>query len=633
MSRRHGNELTVITWNVLFDLFDNELEDHEERWSLIGTILEQHRGDVIALQEVTPAFVTILLSQVWVKKHYTCTASPLHTDTVNSSGNMILWRNNVLVALEVFVCVDSFRQCSVLACLKGANYESESPVLLVTNVHLLANKANTTGGGSRALARKRELAAVIGQLQKVEQDVMRVGGIAQPLVVGDFNTSDENNNSVFGGNESKNVFVDVWPMLLKDQPGYTFDPTCNFRAARTQTLTNSSGGPKRLDRMYLAARRSSARKEDFLFLQPFVATMIGRDESGNVGGEAPPSDHFGLKSVFQIRPLAELANEERLRACLRYPGFNAWAANANSTPDTLLALVLDDSSMLGPELFNKTSSLPVPHITLLHGFVELSTEGFCEFAIQAIRGAIDLVQGTSKDEWALRFSESSLDVFEHRASATLIARPDMQHSTMQLLVRLYNALSMTFQQCHEQESRFDEGWSPHLSLGTVGTAFAARAEASKRIEDGRWIRGEVDVPVYGVTMFQRNSSDGKFYAVATVPFNRGSHCNSNSVSLEPFLEDACASLRCNFKGQCSGVLLEIQRACQAVAGDTMQAKLSVYGSHAMDAALPMFSDIDAVIELTVIDSGAAPSLSDKCGVSFLGGVACRIKVSTARCWY
>ena len=228
------HELTVVTWNVLFDLYDDELNDHRERWSFIGNVLERQNVDIIALQEATPAFVSTLLSQSWVKNHYAATACPSNTNTVSRSGNLLLWRKSMLTPLNgrVFVCVDLFRQCSVMACLQSS---TDSPVLLLTNVHPLANKASSSDNrGSRTLARKRELAAVIGQLQKVEQDVTRTGRAAQPMIVGDFNASDQDVSFIETCN--KGSFVDVWPMLEKNQAGYTFDPTSNIRAARTQLL-------------------------------------------------------------------------------------------------------------------------------------------------------------------------------------------------------------------------------------------------------------------------------------------------------------------------------------------------------------------------------------------------------------
>ena len=236
-----------------------------------------------------------------------------------------------------------------MASLKLVDDESSSstsPVFLVANVHLLANKANSnqsSTSGSRTMARRRELAAVIGQLQKIEQDLVRNGRNTQPMIVGDFNTGDAE-DSVFAGNGVDNVFVDVWPVLQRDDPGYTFDPTCNERAARTRSLTNSNGGPKRLDRMYLAkGSMCSKSNENDLLSRPVAITMLGRNDTGT---ETPPSDHFGLKATFQIGGLNH-SSGERPRPCLRSPGIrNTWAANASATTDTLLALVLDGSDTI-----------------------------------------------------------------------------------------------------------------------------------------------------------------------------------------------------------------------------------------------------------------------------------------------
>jgi len=74
----------------------------------------------------------------------------------------------------------------------------------------LANESDVSqSSGSGALALHRGLAAVIGQLQNVKQQVMLTGRTAQPMIVGDFNTSD---SSVFG-NERDGVFADLWTML------------------------------------------------------------------------------------------------------------------------------------------------------------------------------------------------------------------------------------------------------------------------------------------------------------------------------------------------------------------------------------------------------------------------------------
>lgn len=88
-------------------------------------------------------------------------------------------------------------------------------------------------------------------------------------------------------------------------------------------------------------------------------------------------------------------------------------------------------------------------------------------------------------------------------------------------------------------------------------------------------------------------------------------------------------MSCHFKGRSSGILWELQRACQSVAGDTMRVGISEYGSYAMDASLPLLSDIDAVIELTANGSVTDSLLEDKMEATFLGDVANRIRVSTS----
>jgi hypothetical protein len=134
----------------------------------------------------------------------------------------------------------------------------------------------------------------------------------------------------------------------------------------------------------------------------------------------------------------------------------------------------------------------------------------------------------------------------------------------------------------------------------------------------------MSVPVHGVTIFGRCPADGKFYAAVSIPFER--KVNINNTATNPVFQDIAASLSRSFKGTCSGVLWELRRACRAAAGDDAHAELSVYGSYAIDAALPVISDIDVVINLTAVGSNVSPLLSDD--LKLLGDVANHIKVSS-----
>lgn len=164
-----------------------------------------------------------------------------------------------------------------------------------------------------------------------------------------------------------------------------------------------------------------------------------------------------------------------------------------------------------------------------------------------------------------------------------------------------------------------------MSLGTFGTSFAARAEAARRIEGGKWIRGEVSVPVHGVTIFERSPRDGFFYAAQSIPFERRIIKNIPTAKGPFLLQDAVASMSRNFKGTCSGVLSELHRAVQSAAGQNAHTELSVYGSCAIGAALPTLSDIDVVVNVTSVGSNGPPLLLED--IKFLGDVANRVKVS------
>jgi hypothetical protein len=55
-------------------------------------------------------------------------------------------------------------------------------------------------------------------------------------------------------------------------------------------------------------------------------------------------------------------------------GQNAWTTTATPTTESLLALVLEDCTVNDTKLYDSTSTLPLAHVTLLNGFVDLSSE-------------------------------------------------------------------------------------------------------------------------------------------------------------------------------------------------------------------------------------------------------------------
>jgi hypothetical protein len=92
-------ELTVATWNVLFDLYDEGIEKEsttgykeangslsQNRWNLLCSILEEANADLISLQEVTPSFVRVLCECDWVRQNYATSSCPSSLESVSPSG-------------------------------------------------------------------------------------------------------------------------------------------------------------------------------------------------------------------------------------------------------------------------------------------------------------------------------------------------------------------------------------------------------------------------------------------------------------------------------------------------------------------------------------------------------------------
>ena len=140
------------------------------------------------------------------------------------------------------------------------------------------------------------------------------------------------------------------------------------------------------------------------------------------------------------------------------------------------------------------------------------------------------------------------------------------------------------------------------------------------ISSGRWVRSGEDpyhLTAYGIGLFRRDVTDGKFYSVATVPLvpqrEKGlSSTKSNKKSkkdTESFLSnDGGLAWYQSMQGASNVVLQEVERACIRAAADIcgdgcnnnnnrLEASIHVYGSHALGASLPAISDLDTVVQL------------------------------------
>jgi poly(A) polymerase len=148
------DQLTIISWNILFDIFDPQEKETEERWTQLVDHLAACNADVVALQEVTPTFIKILFSADWTHEYVT-TCGPDDTSSVSPSGNLLLWKRAVFSAVQAKLCIDGDRRRAALVVLQHG-----SILFSVANVHLPANR----GPDSRHIARQRELSAVLAEM-------------------------------------------------------------------------------------------------------------------------------------------------------------------------------------------------------------------------------------------------------------------------------------------------------------------------------------------------------------------------------------------------------------------------------------------------------------------------------------
>lgn len=401
VSPQTGSELKVITWNVLFDIFDqDETKDSSSyRWKCLANALENCEADVICLQEVTPDVVHVLCTVDWIQASYGMSATLQDTSSVYPQGNLILWKLESLSLdspEDLLICTDGDRKGSrvVAASFKRnithnqvASKNSDTLMnsfLLIANIHLPADRnvnlektnAQDNSPTSRAQARRRELSAVVGQLARMEDRIADISTTDSKnsnilsIIAGDFNSEEEElADGCFSGSSSLGIgfFQDAW----NNGPGYTFDPVSNLRANRSKELVGATERRRRIDRIYYKKTHSHIQSNAELL------TGVG---SSSHDEKFLPSDHFGVMATLVYQEKIGIKPSESVSVAVDSCSVEPWAAISMACKDSALSLVLRQTNIAGNEestienikkSYCSQSSLVQPHITLLHGFVEL----------------------------------------------------------------------------------------------------------------------------------------------------------------------------------------------------------------------------------------------------------------------
>ena len=239
-------DVRVLTWNVWFGghMFD------QRRDALLAE-LARRAPDVIALQEVTSELLDTVLETPWVRAHY-----QLSGRAITGYDVAILSRLPVRRFTELSLPTSMGRRLLVAELACG---------LAVATVHLESMR-------DEAWVRAAQLAVIQPLLVSHHPDALLVGDL-------NFRPGDPLETAVLDPS-----FVDVWPMLHPDDPGYTIDTDRN-----TMRLdVNSTPSRKRYDRIFARTAR----------WRPRTIELVGTsaiDAAGNF-----TSDHFGLAATFTV---------------------------------------------------------------------------------------------------------------------------------------------------------------------------------------------------------------------------------------------------------------------------------------------------------------------------------------------
>jgi endonuclease/exonuclease/phosphatase family metal-dependent hydrolase len=253
--------LKVVTYNVWFDNFNAKF-----RWQGLADIVHAQDPDIICFQEVTRAFLEVLVAQSWVRDKYV--SSDYAGNTFQSYG---------VVIISKYPCrkfeLHPFPSTMARALLIGVFYINGEEVAVATS-HLesLAN----------------------GHFRR-SQLIITAELLAQyptALFMGDFNfdatTSYNDPKQTYLENNNLKYFMpeytDTWQHLHPDLKGYTFDTDTNAM------ISNYGKEIARYDRIMVKSKKWT----------PQSIEIIGHQELTRIDNRPIlPSDHYGLVATFQ----------------------------------------------------------------------------------------------------------------------------------------------------------------------------------------------------------------------------------------------------------------------------------------------------------------------------------------------
>ncbi|MGW0160945.1 endonuclease/exonuclease/phosphatase family protein [Mycobacterium sp. NPDC003323] len=245
------DRLNVATYNIWFNALHAQ-----QRYRAIADVLASEPPDVMVFQEVTPRALNVFRAQPWIRENYRSAA--VTGGRLGNYGMLLLSR--LPIARVTYTRLPTRLSRGYLT----ARFEFGGVAFTVVGLHLESGKA-------AAELRQRQLGQIVGS----------VHGHDDVALLGDFNLRDAENGII------PTPFVDVWPTLRPDDPGYTEDTTINHMRYDMKDKHRHV----RFDRVLLKGERWAAQD----------ITLLGREPIADDLPRVFPSDHFGVRCTLTRR--------------------------------------------------------------------------------------------------------------------------------------------------------------------------------------------------------------------------------------------------------------------------------------------------------------------------------------------